>query len=397
MTDDNIVTRAIEVSLQSRATYCKFLSANDSGETGAHQSGILISNSAKNMMFTAEELATTGIPKKMIHIRWQNDFSTEGCFTWYESKKEFRLTRMGRGFPFLRPEYTGALFVFAQVSPEDYEGFFVNTEDEINACLDSFGLTPAETNRIIGTDSVSPEIKEKSAIEAFIKSLSSGFPASETMSLAARTILYQSRLSKATSDRPYILADPDKILLDWTEEEYRVFCALEQARYGSLVAHGFRSVDDFVVLANQVLNRRKSRAGKSLEHHLSAIFDANEIRYTAQGITEGKKKPDFVFPSIEDYHNSLFSVEKLCTLAAKTTCKDRWRQVLNEADRMRNQNKYLCTLQQGISSAQLDEMHAEQVILVVPRQYIKTYPKEQQSRIWSVSQFVGYVREMEDL
>lgn len=103
----------------------------------------------------------------------------------------------------------------------------------------------------------------------------------------------------------------------------------------------FSSVDDFVIMANQVLNRRKSQAGKSLEHHLAAIFDENKIRYTAQAVTEGNKKPDFLFPSEEAYHDMIFSVENLCTLAAKTTCKDRWRQILNEADRLRDENKYL--------------------------------------------------------
>ena len=68
-------------------------------------------------------------------------------------------------------------------------------------------------------------------------------------------------------------------------------------------------------------------------------------------------------------HNQAFFIENLCTLAAKTTCKDRWRQVLNEADRLRDRNKYLCTLQQGISSAQMDEMQTERVILVVPKRY----------------------------
>ena len=90
-----------------------------------------------------------------------------------------------------------------------------------------------------------------------------------------------------------------------------------------------------------------------------------------------------------------FTVEKLCTLAAKTTCKDRWRQVLNEADRLRDQNKYLCTMQQGISSAQMDEMQAEGVILVVPKPYISTYPKDRQDRIWTIARFVQYVKEME--
>lgn len=83
-------------------------------------------------------------------------------------------------------------------------------------------------------------------------------------------------------------------------------------------------------------------------------------------MTEGNKKPDFIFPSGEAYHNSSFDIQKLVTLAAKTTCKDRWRQVLNEANRLKDSPKYLCTLQQGISGAQMDEMQAENVVLVVP-------------------------------
>ena len=150
-------------------------------------------------------------------------------------------------------------------------------------------------------------------------------------------------------------------------------------------------------MANQVLNRRKSRAGKSLEHHLSAIFDENKIQYTAQAVTEGNKKPDFLFPSEEAYHDLTFSIDKLCTLAAKTTCKDRWRQILNEADRLRDENKYLCTMQQGISAAQMDEMQAEKVILVVPKEYHKAYPKEKRDRIWTIARFVAYVKEMEGI
>ena len=96
-------------------------------------------------------------------------------------------------------------------------------------------------------------------------------------------------------------------------------------------------------------------------------------------------------------HNQAFSIENLCTLAAKTTCKDRWRQVLNEADRLRDRNKYLCTLQQGISSAQMDEMQTERVILVVPRRYISTYPRDKQERIWTIQKFVQYVKELEGI
>lgn len=54
-------------------------------------------------------------------------------------------------------------------------------------------------------------------------------------------------------------------------------------------------------------------------------------------------------------------------------------------------------MQQGISSAQMDEMQAEKVILVVPKPYIKSYPKDRQNRIWTLGQFVDYVKKMEGL
>lgn len=229
-------------------------------------------------------------------------------------------------------------------------------------------------------------------IDSYIGQLKVEFPQSAEMSRAARQINEEIK-----DDRQLVTDNPDKILIEWIQEEYSLFRAIEIARYGHIVRRGFDTVDEFINLANQVLNRRKSRAGKSLEHHLATLFDENQINYTAQGITEGRKKPDFIFPSVEEYHNAQFPVEKICTLAAKTTCKDRWRQVLNEADRMKDQHKYLCTLQQGISEAQMDEMQAEGVVLVVPRPYIKTYPADRRERIWTVAKFIDYVREMEEI
>ncbi|MBR4399001.1 MAG: hypothetical protein IKT05_07485, partial [Fibrobacter sp.] len=111
-------------------------------------------------------------------------------------------------------------------------------------------------------------------------------------------------------------------------------------------------------------------------------------------ITEGNKRPDFIFPSKKAYHDLAYPTNKLISLAAKTTCKDRWRQVLNEANRLKDDYKYLCTLQQGISTAQLDEMQAEKVRLIVPKPYIGTYPKERRQEIWSLGKFIAYVHEV---
>ena len=389
---NELVDKAIEAVLKGKESYCKFLSANDSGETGANMAGILISMSARAMWFTKQELKENHILKKPGTIRWQDNYTTSCVFTWYESKTEIRITHFGRGKSPLRPEYTGALFVLVKESPEDYQGYILNSDVDIQEFLDFFGLTPAETNRPIEHDKIDQEIREKNAIEKFITGLTVDFPSSFEMSQAARMIQNQ-----VYQNQRLTISDPDSILLRWTEEEYRLFRAIEHNRYGGAVAHGFSSVDDFVLLANQVLNRRKSRAGKSLEHHLSAIFDENRIEYTAQAVTEGNKKPDFLFPSEEAYHDASFSIKKLCTLAAKTTCKDRWRQILNEADRLRDEHKYLCTMQQGISSAQMDEMQAEKVVLVVPKAYIESYPKNRRDRIWTVGRFVGYVKEMEGI
>lgn len=391
MTNDSML--AIQAALKGQAVFCKFLAANDTGSTGAHQAGIYISKPSVTILF--DEPGVKGENKeKWVKIKWHDDFETDTRFIYYgrHTRDEYRITNFGRGFPFLRPEYTGALFVFVKCDDENYQGYVLNTEEDINQFLDAFGISPTETNRLIETHLAKPEERERIAIEEFISTLTVDFPSSEEMSAAARQIQ-----DTVFDHREFIRTNPDRKLLDWTDAEFRLFRALEYARYGEMISNGFASVEDFIATANQVLNRRKSRAGKSLEHHLSAIFDGNGLQYQEQAVTEGNKKPDFLFPSQEAYHNPAFPADKLISLAAKTTCKDRWRQVINEADRLRGKDKFLCTLQQGISGAQMDEMQAEQVVLVVPKPYIGTYPKDRQDRIWTLDKFVGYVREVEGI
>lgn len=378
--------------MSGQLTFTKFLAANDTGLTGGHQAGIYISKPSVPILF--DEPGVKGQNKeKWVKVKWQDDFETDTRFIYYGqgTRNEYRITNFGKGFPFLRAEYTGALFVITKIDNENYKGYVLNTEDEINEFLSAFGLTPAETNRLIELSRTDASLREQAAIDRFISGLTVDFPSSDVMSSAARAISYAAVLNKTIT-----MTDPDKAILQWTDQEYKLFRALEQARYGDMVARGFSTVDDFVALANQVLNRRKSRAGKSLEHHLAAIFNENHIQFTAQAVTEGNKRPDFIFPSEEAYHDFSFPVSKLTSLAAKTTCKDRWRQILNEADRLRDGRKYLCTLQQGISSMQMDEMEAEKVTLVVPKAYISTYPRDKQDRIWSLHTFVDHVKELQN-
>ena len=388
---ENIARKVIADTANSEIIFCKFLSANDTGETGGHQSGIYIPKNSVPLIFDTPGIK--GQNKEDFNkIKWQDDFETDAHFKYYGqgTRNEYRITGFGRNFPFLKPDYTGSLVVILKQKDSSYKGYVLETEDEIEYFLDYFGITPTETNCLLNTVLPSLDEKENIAIQEFIKTLTTDFPTSEQMSLAAQ------RIQNFVFDHEEnIQLRPDDKLLDWTEVEYRLFRAIEHERYGVLIKNGFSDVEKFIELANQVLNRRKNRAGKSFEHHLSSLFTGNSITFTPQAVTEGNKKPDFIFPSVESYHDASFPVDKLASLAAKTTCKDRWRQVLNEADRLRSKNKFLCTLQQGISSAQLEEMKSEKVVLVVPEKYIKTYPEKYQNDIWTVKKFIEYIKEIE--
>lgn len=81
-------------------------------------------------------------------------------------------------------------------------------------------------------------------------------------------------------------------------------------------------------------------------------------------------------------------------MGAKTTCKDRWRQVLTEADRV--DVKFLFTLQQGISKNQLKEMHDSRLTLVVPQKYISNFPRDYQDEIKDLLGFILMVKEKQE-
>ena len=72
-------------------------------------------------------------------------------------------------------------------------------------------------------------------------------------------------------------------------------------------------------------------------------------------------------------------------LGAKTTCKDRWRQVLTEA--ARSPEKHLCTLEPSISSHQLVEMNQEHLTLVVPQEIRMSYKIPDDVVVLSIADF----------
>lgn len=186
----------------------------------------------------------------------------------------------------------------------------------------------------------------------------------------------------------------DDVLMGWMNLEETAFRALERHVISERLLEGFGvadtvDVDGFIGFSLGVQNRRKSRAGYALENHLEAVFETLGVRNTRTAVTENKNKPDFVFPGVIEYRDSHFPSSRLTMLAAKTSAKDRWRQIVGEADRI--STKHLITLEPSISENQTNEMKARQVSLVLPRSIHASYTIAQQPWLMDLEMFVELV------
>jgi hypothetical protein len=385
---ESILQNAIQSAQESEISFTKFITPNDTGSTGGHQSGYHIHKSAWPLFFEkpGEKGSNTD---KWVVIRWQNDFTTKSRFIYYGTKtrNEYRLTNFGRGFPYLSEDNVGDLLIICRVNEVFYDAFVLQKDDEIDDFFAALNLSANDTNQIIPKQfRITAEDKLYNCFIAFLKSLKVDFPSTYDLSGNARRCY-----DNAYSITPKAIQEnPDEKLINWLDAEFKLFKTIENDRYSTRIKTPFLTVEELVETANTILNRRKSRAGKSLEHHLSEIFNIFQISYQSQVITEDNKRPDFIFPNQEAYLNPSFDEKKLCFLASKTTCKDRWRQVLNEADRIKT--KHLFTLQQGISSNQLDEMYKYNIQLVVPKPYLLCFPPQYRDKILTLDTFVHHIQ-----
>lgn len=382
-----ILNNAITKVQNAQYAFCRFITANDTGKNGSHQAGFYIPKCAAALLFD-----TPGVKgenkDKLVRVKWQDDFTTDSRFIYYGqgTRNEYRITRFGKGFPFFEEDNVGDLLIIAKQSADYYYGFVLQTDQDIDNFFAFFNLSPEMTNQLIDiSQSRTPEKHMERSIQELVSSYID-FPETKQMARLARDIYNTAH--KITDEK--ICKNPDFQLLRWIDTEYSLFRNFEEKIYAPIYNTPFQNCQELVKFSNIILNRRKSRAGKSLEHHLATIFTAAKLEYEEQAVTEDNKRPDFLFPGGVAYHNLLFPADKLVFLGAKTTCKDRWRQVLNEADRI--ETKYLFTLQQGISKNQLREMQHEHVKLVVPAPYLSSFDKEFQQEIETLSSFIEIVK-----
>lgn len=199
------------------------------------------------------------------------------------------------------------------------------------------------------------ELSDDHYLDLLLQRFGTTFPQTKVFSAFARETLpdVDARLS------------PDAALLEWWEREEVLFRTFERHVLSQQIRAASSDVDAVLKLAMSAFQRRKSRAGHALENHVAAVLNAWEIPFEAQAKTEGNVRPDFLVPGGTAYHDSTFDESGLRMLAVKSTCKDRWRQILSEAARV--PRKHLLTLESPISSGQTAEMVTSSVELVVPQ------------------------------
>ena len=373
----------------------KRLSKNDTGATGGHQSGLYMPRAFMQELIpevvTTEQYNPTimtdcfvsshdcykdGIQAKYYNNRY---FPEKGLSKKYD---EFRLTRW-KETPLQDVENIGAICMLAGVVLDSNRHLvcWVSRNEKEEDAIEYWVGREIEPGRMYCSGQLSPLLPPKVQGIQIPEQWKHVFPSSKEIFEFVAGLLPERTWTKS----------PDELLLKRRGLEFDVFSIIEQYDVLPKIQNGYQNVDEFIKYANTVVNRRKSRSGTSLELNLASIFTYHQIQFETQVVTEQNKKPDFVFPSAVAYRNPMFPESKLSMLAAKTCCKDRWRQVLNEADRIHP--KHLFTLQEGISARQLSEMKANGVVLVVPKPNRHLFPTNDNSLVMNLTGFMDWVKE----
>ncbi|KGD65117.1 type II restriction endonuclease [Alcanivorax nanhaiticus] len=386
----------------------KYLTAVDAdpGKSNQHEFGGLVKAGFRHFLGDPGE-ETYKFPCRFMLLSEDKDksASVDGVVSWYDSRRG----KSGRG-PELRLYYVsnevtdliseGMFFLIAKTTSGELILVFCDKGSSEEAQLRwLFGLdstTHAFSGKAIDENQIKASwsarwVLDELGIELFeddsryldlmLTRFGGAFPKTREFSALA--------LELSPEIQPVNL--PDTALVSLMDREESLFRQLERHFVEEKLKSGFSDVEQFISYSLSIQNRRKSRVGYALENHLEFLFKENGVEHIRGAETENRSKPDFLFPGLPQYENHDFPDNGLTILGAKSTCKDRWRQVLSEAGRIKR--KHLVTLEPGISGNQLDEMEANDLQLVVPSSIHETYKSEKREWLWNLSDFIEHVRD----
>lgn len=351
------------------------------------------------------------IPAKFVWFGEEDEFETaDGSISWYDARRrhpirtEYRLYYSGNSvtdsmtegdafFLVLHPDGSAMvivapdggtiesqlLWLFGLEGQPDFQFQAQQVEGKADTEL---GFAARYILEELGIEAEEPEAER---LDGLIEPFGLKFPTTRIFSELAR-----SSLPEVSA-----LDDPDLALLEWIDREEQLFRRLERRIVAERIRNGFLQADDvdvdgFLSFSLSVQNRRKARAGASLENHLESIFREFGIQFARGAETENRNRPDFLFPGPKEYRDPSFPTALLTMLGSKSTLKDRWRQVLSEAERI--EHKHLLTLEPSLSDHQTSEMKAKKLQLVIPAKLHSTYRPNQQAWLMTLNDFISLVK-----
>lgn len=380
-----IAEKAIEDAQANGKAILKYISANDAGITGSHQAGFYMPKPAWKLYSPFGPEKGT-LRKSKVKIFWQGERYTDSVVTYYgqKTRDEYRLTCFGKGFPYLHEDMVGDLLVLIPQDMHNWLAYVIDAGSDIDDVQAALGVEIIEGWTIYDAAAKAEPVSEDACIDKQFRAFAApltAFPKGSQFSAAARDAMLK-------CVRDFAKRSPDDKLLDLMKEEYHLFKLVERQLCLHEVTQPFRTIDGFLKVAATIMNRRKSRAGRSMENHVEYLLSEAQIPFECRPDIAGE--PDILIPGRDAYNDSHYPDDKLFMLGVKTTCKDRWRQILNEAQRI--QHKHLMTIQEGISKKQLLQMQQAQVTLIVPQRLHSRYPRDKTIKLMDVEGFIKAVR-----
>jgi hypothetical protein len=379
---------------EDRRLLVKRLSANDTGATGGHQVGFYVPNRVAFLI--TPELDSDDVDPRHVYAfeLASHHQSAQVRLIYYNSRRrsagtrnECRITGLGGRTSALQdPINTGALFLVSfDGHGATISAWLCRTSDEEELAENTIGpVIPGDLVLLGADESGKLNLLDFASAPARCRPTLETLPAAWMTHFPSPTAIVQ----EAGRLLPAGARSVDSVLVDRFDCAYSMFRIIEAYHWLPKVELGFESLDQFLGVAQTLLQRRKARAGRNLEEHLALVFGEQGVKFDAQQYTEPGIRPDFVFPSIDRYRSAGLGDPDLDVLAAKSTLRDRWPSVIREANKI--PLKHLFTMDEGIAQPQFDEIAAAGIRLVVPAQRLAKYPASVRPKLWTLQEFIRH-------
>ncbi|HYG40490.1 MAG TPA: EcoRII N-terminal effector-binding domain-containing protein [Cytophagales bacterium] len=144
------LTAAINAVRIGKYSFCKFVSPNDAGTTGAHQAGLYIPKKAVSLIFDTPGIKGTN-REEIAKIDWFDGTVAPDCRLKYYgvgTRGEYRITRLNKSLE------EGSLVILVKMEQLTYLGFNLKSKEEQDAFLERFNLTAKDTNALIDPNKI---------------------------------------------------------------------------------------------------------------------------------------------------------------------------------------------------------------------------------------------------